>query len=149
MIILVIVFVSLMLKYFSINLHFSIARFPKKAYKQSLSDQQRLQLEVELSSRGFDGSETKINLLLRGAVFRQVPGCIFFTATTACKKMINGVSGTISHLRLEGHNRARLLPRMRETSYLSSAALASQSFKAFNHCSVAGLPNVFSITTTK
>lgn len=68
----------------------------KKAYKQSLSDQQRLQLEVELSSRGFDGSETKINLLLRGAVFRQVPGCIFFTATTACKKMINGVSGTKS-----------------------------------------------------
>ena len=38
----------------------------KKAYKQSISHQQRLQLGVELSSRGFDGNETKINLLLRG-----------------------------------------------------------------------------------
>ncbi|MFL3339486.1 replication endonuclease [Klebsiella oxytoca] len=38
----------------------------KKAYKQTISDQQRLQLEAELSSRGFDGSETEIDLLLRG-----------------------------------------------------------------------------------
>ncbi len=28
------------------------------------------------------------------AVFRQVPGCVFFTATTVCRKMTNGVSGT-------------------------------------------------------
>jgi hypothetical protein len=28
------------------------------------------------------------------AVFRQVPGCVFFTGTSVCRKMINGVSGT-------------------------------------------------------
>lgn len=38
----------------------------KKAYKQSISDQLRLQFEVELSSRGFDGSESEIDLLLHG-----------------------------------------------------------------------------------
>jgi len=38
----------------------------KKPYKQTISDQQRLQLEKELSSRGFDGSELEIDLLLRG-----------------------------------------------------------------------------------
>lgn len=38
----------------------------KKAYKQTISDQQRLQLEAELSFRGFDGSESEIDLLLRG-----------------------------------------------------------------------------------
>lgn len=38
----------------------------KKAYKQTISDQLRLQLEAELSSRGFDGSESEIDLLLRG-----------------------------------------------------------------------------------
>ncbi|EAA9185620.1 replication endonuclease [Salmonella enterica subsp. enterica serovar Alachua] len=38
----------------------------KKAYKKNISDQQRLQLVAELSSRGFDGSESEIDLLLRG-----------------------------------------------------------------------------------
>ena len=38
----------------------------KKAYKQEISEQQRLQLEYELRSRGFDGSEYEVNLLLRG-----------------------------------------------------------------------------------
>lgn len=38
----------------------------KKAYMQSISDQQRLQLEAELSSRGFEGSASEIDLLLRG-----------------------------------------------------------------------------------
>ncbi|MEI9737491.1 replication endonuclease [Enterobacter kobei] len=38
----------------------------KKAYKQDISAQQRLQLEYELHSRGFDGSEYEVNLLLRG-----------------------------------------------------------------------------------
>ncbi|ELY4417766.1 replication endonuclease [Cronobacter sakazakii] len=38
----------------------------KKAYKQNISEQQRLQLEYELRSRGFDGSEYEVNLLLRG-----------------------------------------------------------------------------------
>ena len=38
----------------------------KKAYKQTISQHQRLQLEAELTSRGFDGSEREIDLLLRG-----------------------------------------------------------------------------------
>ncbi|ECS6015907.1 replication endonuclease [Salmonella enterica subsp. enterica serovar Uganda] len=38
----------------------------KKVYKQDISQQQRLQLEYELGSRGFDGSEYEVNLLLRG-----------------------------------------------------------------------------------
>lgn len=38
----------------------------RKSYKQEINDQLRLQLEVELRSRGFDGSETEIDLLLRG-----------------------------------------------------------------------------------
>lgn len=38
----------------------------KKAYKQTISQHQRLRLEAELTSRGFDGSEQEIDLLLRG-----------------------------------------------------------------------------------
>ncbi|HBZ2425002.1 TPA: replication endonuclease [Klebsiella pneumoniae] len=38
----------------------------RKSYKQEINDQLRLQLEVELKSRGFDGSEKEIDLLLRG-----------------------------------------------------------------------------------
>lgn len=38
----------------------------KKAYKQTISQYQRLRLEAELTSRGFDGSEQEIDLLLRG-----------------------------------------------------------------------------------
>ena len=38
----------------------------RKGYKQEINDQLRLQLEVELKSRGFDGSEIEIDLLLRG-----------------------------------------------------------------------------------
>ncbi|MEB5749147.1 replication endonuclease [Leclercia adecarboxylata] len=38
----------------------------KKEYKQNISDQQRLQLVYELQSRGFDGSEYEVNLLVRG-----------------------------------------------------------------------------------
>ncbi|MBT1844862.1 replication endonuclease [Enterobacter hormaechei subsp. xiangfangensis] len=38
----------------------------KKAYKQDISEQQRLQLEYELHSRGFNRSEYEVNLLLRG-----------------------------------------------------------------------------------
>lgn len=41
---------------------------PKRrgGYKQEINDQLRLQLGVELKSRGFDGSEKEIDLLLRG-----------------------------------------------------------------------------------
>ncbi|HAT3644838.1 TPA: replication endonuclease [Raoultella ornithinolytica] len=38
----------------------------RKGYKQEINDQLRLQLEVELKSRGFGGSEIEIDLLLRG-----------------------------------------------------------------------------------
>jgi len=38
----------------------------RKGYKQEISDRLRLQLEYELRSRGFDGSEKEIDLLLRG-----------------------------------------------------------------------------------
>ena len=38
----------------------------RKGYKQEISDHQRLLLEAELRSRGFDSSETELNLLLRG-----------------------------------------------------------------------------------
>lgn len=38
----------------------------RKGYKQEISEQQRLQLDAELKSRGFDASETEVDLLLRG-----------------------------------------------------------------------------------
>ncbi|HDK6826253.1 TPA: replication endonuclease, partial [Klebsiella pneumoniae] len=38
----------------------------RKGYKQDVDNQQRLQLEYELKSRGFDGSKAEIDLLLRG-----------------------------------------------------------------------------------
>ena len=38
----------------------------KKAYIQSISEQQRLQLEAELTARGVEGSASEIDLLLRG-----------------------------------------------------------------------------------
>ena len=37
----------------------------RKSYKQEINDQQRLQLEYELRSRGFDGDDREIDLLLR------------------------------------------------------------------------------------
>ncbi|HIA0778439.1 TPA: replication endonuclease [Salmonella enterica subsp. enterica] len=38
----------------------------KTAYKQNISEQQRLQLKAELTARGFEGSASEIDLLLRG-----------------------------------------------------------------------------------
>lgn len=38
----------------------------RKGYKQEVTDHQRLQLDAELRSRGFDASETEVDLLLRG-----------------------------------------------------------------------------------
>jgi hypothetical protein len=38
----------------------------RKGYKQEITDHQRLQLESELVSRGFEGSENEVDLLLRG-----------------------------------------------------------------------------------
>lgn len=37
-----------------------------KGYKQEITEHQRLQLDAELRSRGFDTSETEVDLLLRG-----------------------------------------------------------------------------------
>ena len=38
----------------------------RKGYKQEITDHQRLQLDAELRSRGFDASEMEVDLLLRG-----------------------------------------------------------------------------------
>lgn len=38
----------------------------KTVYKQNISEQQRLQLKAELTARGFEGSASEIDLLLRG-----------------------------------------------------------------------------------
>ncbi len=38
----------------------------RKGYKQEITEHQRLQLDAELMSRGFDASETEVDLLLRG-----------------------------------------------------------------------------------
>lgn len=38
----------------------------RKGYKQEITEHQRLQLDAELHSRGFDASETEVDLLLRG-----------------------------------------------------------------------------------
>ncbi|CAA0313449.1 Uncharacterised protein [Klebsiella oxytoca] len=36
----------------------------------------------------------RLTCFCAAAVFRQVPGGVFFTATTGCRKMTNGVSDT-------------------------------------------------------
>ncbi|MBF4113326.1 replication endonuclease [Enterobacter cloacae] len=38
----------------------------RKGYKQEITEHQRLQLDAELLSRGFDANETEVDLLLRG-----------------------------------------------------------------------------------
>lgn len=38
----------------------------KTVYKQNISEQRRLQLKAELTSRGFDASNAEVDLLLRG-----------------------------------------------------------------------------------
>lgn len=38
----------------------------RKGYKQEISEHQRLQLESELATRGFEGNEKEVDLLLRG-----------------------------------------------------------------------------------
>ncbi|MFY7165670.1 replication endonuclease [Enterobacter cloacae complex sp. SHL012] len=50
----------------------------KKAYKQEVSEQQRLQLEYELRSRGFDACDYEVNLLLRGGSLPSGGGLLFF-----------------------------------------------------------------------
>ncbi|EXU76002.1 replication endonuclease [Erwinia mallotivora] len=50
----------------------------KKAYKQTITDKQRQQLEAELSLRGFDGSESEIDLLMRGGSIPSSAGLRIF-----------------------------------------------------------------------
>ncbi len=57
-------------------------------------EQQRLQLEAELTARGFEGSASEIDLLLRGGSIPSGAGLRIFTATIDCRKMTNGVSDT-------------------------------------------------------
>lgn len=66
----------------------------KTVYKQNISEQQRLQLEAELTARGFEGSASEIDLLLRGGSIPSGAGLRIFTATIDCRKMTNGVSDT-------------------------------------------------------
>ncbi len=66
----------------------------RKGYKQEINDWLRLQLEHELKSRGFDGSENEIHLLLRGGSIPSGAGLRLFTAISGCRKMTNGGSGT-------------------------------------------------------
>lgn len=66
----------------------------KTVYKQNIFEQQRLQLEAELTARGFEGSASEIDLLLRGGSIPSGAGLRIFTATIDCRKMTNGVSDT-------------------------------------------------------
>ncbi|EBT5478474.1 replication endonuclease [Salmonella enterica] len=50
----------------------------KTVYKQNISEQQRLQLEAELTARGFEGSASEIDLLLRGGSIPSGAGLRFF-----------------------------------------------------------------------
>lgn len=66
----------------------------EKAYIQSILEQQRLQLEAELTTVGFEGSASEIDLLLRGGSIPSGAGLRIFTVTRGCRKMTNGVNGT-------------------------------------------------------
>lgn len=50
----------------------------KTAYKQNISEQQRLQLKAELTARGFEGSASEIDLLLRGGSIPSEAGLRIF-----------------------------------------------------------------------
>lgn len=50
----------------------------KTVYKQNISEQQRLQLKAELSSRGFDASNAEVDLLLRGGSISSGAGLRLF-----------------------------------------------------------------------
>lgn len=65
----------------------------RKGYKQQITEYQRLQLDAELRSRGFDASETEVDLLLRGGSHLE-PVCAFSTETSVCRRMTNGASST-------------------------------------------------------
>lgn len=69
-----------------------------KGYKQEINDQQRQHLDAELRSRGFEASETEVDLLLRGGSIPSGGGCVFSTATSACGKMISGGCGIRNRL---------------------------------------------------
>lgn len=66
----------------------------KTVYKQNISEQQRLQLKAELTARGFEGSASEIDLLLRGGSIPSGAGLRIFTVTSGCRKMIDGGNGT-------------------------------------------------------
>lgn len=58
----------------------------RKGYKQEITAHQRLQLEAELSSRGFDGSDSEIDLLLRGGSIPSGGGLrIFYRNQRLCE----------------------------------------------------------------
>lgn len=50
----------------------------RKGYKQEITEHQRMQLDAELRSRGFDASETEVDLLLRGGSLQSGAGLRLF-----------------------------------------------------------------------
>ncbi len=62
----------------------------RKDYKQRITDHQRQQLVYELKSRGFDGSEKEVDLLLRGGSIPSEQACVSSIGTSVCRKMISG-----------------------------------------------------------
>lgn len=50
----------------------------RKGYKQEITEHQRQQLDAELLSRGFDASETEVDLLLRGGSLTSIAGLRLF-----------------------------------------------------------------------
>lgn len=66
----------------------------KKAYIQSILEQQRLQLEAELTTRGLKVVHLRLICFCVAAAFHPVPVYVFFTVTRGCRKMTNGVNGT-------------------------------------------------------
>ncbi len=60
----------------------------RKDYKQRITDHQRQQLVYELKSRGFDGSEKEVDLLLRGGSIPSEQACVSSIGTSVCRKMI-------------------------------------------------------------
>lgn len=66
----------------------------RKGYKQEITEHQRLQLEAELRSRGFDASETDVDLLLRGGSLPSGAGCAGSIVISDSRRMTNGVSDT-------------------------------------------------------
>ena len=66
----------------------------RKGYKHEITDYQRLQLDAELSSRGFDPVKREWICFCVAAVCHLEPGCACSIGASDYRRMTNGVSGT-------------------------------------------------------